>query len=54
MTLNEAIIYVVDKALVLGYSEHQIKMLVPDLRELLYSMPTTDKDDVDALIENLF
>lgn len=54
MKIDEAIMYIVEKALSYGYDEAQLKSVIPDLREMLYQLPTTDKDDVDLLCEELF
>lgn len=53
MTLDQAVEYVKDEAKGLGYSTFELDLMIPDLREMLYSLPTTDKDDVDQLIEEL-
>lgn len=53
MTLDEAIKYVNDVAKSYGYTHHQLTMLAPDLREMLYQLPNTDKDDLDNFIEEL-
>lgn len=53
MTLDQAVEYVKDEAKGLGYSTFELDLLIPDLRELLYNLPTTDKDDVDQLIEEM-
>lgn len=53
MTLDQAVEYVVDAAKALGYSHSELNMLVPDLRELLYALPSTDQDEVDAFIEEM-
>lgn len=53
MTLDQAVEYVVGVAKSYGYSHHQLKMLAPDLREMLYALPTTDKDEVDAFIQEI-
>lgn len=52
MTLDQAVEYIKDVAKSLGYSHHELELLVPDLREMLYSLPSTDKDVVDQLIED--
>lgn len=51
MTLDQAVEYVKNEAKALGYSHHEVQLLVPDLREMIYSLPSTEKADIDALIE---
>lgn len=51
MTLDKAVDYVIDAAKALGYSHHELQLLVPDLREMIYSLPSTEKADIDNLIE---
>lgn len=53
MTLDQAVEYVVDAAKALGYSHSQLNMLLPDLRELLYALPSTDEDEVNTFIEEM-
>ncbi|MNC02958.1 hypothetical protein D3C75_503480 [compost metagenome] len=53
MTLDQAVEYVKDVAKSLGYKTFELDLMIPDLREMLYALPTTDKDDVDQLIEDL-
>jgi hypothetical protein len=50
MKMNEAIEYITDQAKRLGYAHHELEMLKPDIREMLYNLPNTDKDDLDKLI----
>jgi hypothetical protein len=54
MKVDDAIKYIVEKALAQGYDEAQLRTVIPDLREMLYQLPTTDQDDVDLLCEELF
>lgn len=52
MTLDQAVEYVVGEAKALGYSHHELQLLVPDLREMLFSLPSTEKDMIDQFIED--
>lgn len=54
MTSNEAFQYVVVVAKGMGYTDTQIKAFALEIHERLHEMPSTDKDDVDALIEEIF
>lgn len=51
MTLDQAVEYVVGEAKALGYSHHELQLLVPDLREMLFSLPSTEKDVLDWFVE---
>lgn len=53
MTLDQAVEYVNNIAKSQGYSFHELQLLAPDLREMLYALPTTDKDEVDTFIEEI-
>ena len=53
MKIDQAVNYIKDEAKGLGYSTFELDLLIPDLREMLYKLPTTDKDDVDQLIEEM-
>lgn len=54
MTTNEAFKYVVVVAKGMGYTDPQIQAFAFEIHERLNEMETTDKDDVDQLIEEIF
>lgn len=54
MTSKEAFEYCVVVAKGMGYTEKMIRAFSFELHERLNEMETTDKDDVDQLIEEIF
>ena len=54
MKTNDALLYVIGEAQQLGYTNSQIAAFSFEIRERLSEMETTDKDDLDKLVEELF
>lgn len=54
MTTKEAFQYAVVVAKGMGYTEEMIRAFSFELHERLNEMETTDKDDVDKVIEEIF
>lgn len=54
MTTSEAFEYVVVVAKGMGYTDAMIKAFAFEIHERLNEMESTDKDDVDTLIEEIF
>ena len=54
MKTDEALSYLIVKALDCGYDMNQINCFRFELRERLNDMPVTDQEELDQLFEELF